>query len=257
MVPVKLNILIDQTCHARLADFGLLTIMSDPANLVCSSSYGQGGTARWMSPELIAPEKFGFKKSHLTTSSDCYALGMVIYEAISGNIPFHEHIDIVASVKVILGEHPTRGEMFEEGLWKMMELCWTPQPDNRPSITDVLECLKAASSSSGSPLLHDSKVEMDCDNRRPSDGSAAIQIGTSDETTVRDTLTAGLSYTTNRGPAIVSSPSRPFTAEAVGEPGADVVEGTDPNLSIPPIDMNEGDAHEVGTTYSTTPWPIM
>ena len=231
--------------------------MSDPANLLYSSSYGQGGTARWMSPELIAPEKFGFKKSHLTKSSDCYALGMVIYEAISGNIPFHEHIDIVASVKVILGEHPTRGEMFPEDLWKMMELCWTPQPDNRPSIPDVLVCLKAALSSSESPLRHDSKVEIDYDNRHPSDGSPAIQIGTSGATILTDALTPGLSYTTDRESATVSSPSPPFTAKAIGKPDVDTTEGTDPSISVPPVDVNEGDTHEVGATYSPSLMMLM
>ena len=248
--PVKLNILVDQTCHARLADFGLLTIMSDPANLISSTSHGKGGTARWMSPELIIPEKFGYKTSRLTKSSDCYALGMVIYETVGGNIPFHEHTDVAASIQVILGQHPTRGEMFPDHLWGMMELCWTPQPDNRPSITDVLECLKAALGSSKSPLRHDSKAEIDYDNQRPSDSSPAIQIGSSDATTVTDTLTPGLSYITDRGPATVSYPSRPFTTEGIGEPDADTIEGTEPSLSVPPVDMNEGDTNEVGATYS-------
>jgi len=67
---VKANILIDPTGHARLADFGLLTIILDPTNLLSSSSYTQGGTVRWMGPELIAPQRFGLKKSRPTESSD-------------------------------------------------------------------------------------------------------------------------------------------------------------------------------------------
>jgi len=86
----KANMLIDQTGHARIADFGLLTFVSNPTNLFSSSSYTQGGTARWMSPELIAPERFGFKISRPTRASDCYALGMVIYETVSGKLPFHK-----------------------------------------------------------------------------------------------------------------------------------------------------------------------
>ena len=125
-----------------------------------------------------------------------------------------------------------------------------PQPDNRPSITDVLECLKAALSSSESPLRYDSKVGIDHDNRCPSDGSPAIQIGTSDAATVRDTLTPCLSYTTDRGSATVSSPSQPFTAEAIGEPDVDIIEKTDLSLSVPPVDANEGRTHEVGAIYS-------
>ena len=150
-LPVKANILIDQTCHARIADFGLLTIVSDPANVLASSSYTQGGTARWMSPELIDPQQFGLKNSCPTKLSDCYALGMVIYETISGNLPFHEHTDLTVFVKVLQGVHPRRGAGFTDDLWRMLELCWVPQPSARPSIEDVLHCLERVSQSSESP----------------------------------------------------------------------------------------------------------
>ena len=33
-----------------------------------------------MSPELLYPKEFGFKECRPTKPSDCYALGMVIYE---------------------------------------------------------------------------------------------------------------------------------------------------------------------------------
>jgi len=33
-----------------------------------------------MSPELLYPDKFGAKGFRPTTRSDCYALGMVVYE---------------------------------------------------------------------------------------------------------------------------------------------------------------------------------
>ena len=139
--PFQANILVDQSNRARLADFGLLTIISDPANLLCSTSHTQGGTVRWMSPELIAQQQFGFEKSRPTKSSDCYALGMVIYETISGNLPFHGDADLAVFVKVLKGECPPRGVRFTESLWTMLEMCWTSQPNNRPSIEDVLQCL--------------------------------------------------------------------------------------------------------------------
>ena len=141
--PTKANILIDQTGCARLADFGLLTIISDPKYLLSSSSHTQGGTVRWMSPERIAPEQFGFKNSRPTISSDCYALGMVIYETISGNIPFHKDTDPTVFVKVVMkGERPPRGVRFPKSLWGMLESCWASEPKHRPSIEDVLRSLE-------------------------------------------------------------------------------------------------------------------
>lgn len=146
-LPTKVNILIDGAGNARLADFGLLTIMSDPANLIPSSSCGPGGTVRWMSPELIA----GSGKIHPTKSSDCYALAMVIYETIGGNIPFYEYPDIAAPVRALQGEIPSRGEMFQDQLWELMESCWAPVPEDRPDIKDILQCLRVLSGSTGPP----------------------------------------------------------------------------------------------------------
>lgn len=80
--------MIDQNGQARLADFGLLTFVSDPTNPTNSGSSTNAGTTRWMSPELLHPEEFGFKHSRPTEKSDCYALGMVILEVLSGAPPF-------------------------------------------------------------------------------------------------------------------------------------------------------------------------
>ena len=103
---------------------------------------------RWMSPELIAPEEFGLKTSHPTKSSDCYSFGMVIYETFSGNVPFHDVSDMAVFLKVVKGERPCCKMGFPEHLQKMMEQCWTSQPNERPSVEDVLECLEACSSMS-------------------------------------------------------------------------------------------------------------
>ena len=153
---VKANILIDQACHALIADFGLLTIVSDPTNVSLSSSYTQGGTARWMGPELIDPQRFGLKNGRPTKYSDCYALGMVIYETISGQVPFHKHADLTVFVKVLEGVRPSRWAGFTDDLWEMLELCWAPQPNTRPNIEYILHCLESDSppSSMFSYLVH-------------------------------------------------------------------------------------------------------
>jgi len=97
-----------------------------------------------MGPERIAPQRFGFKDGRPTKPSDCYALGMVIYETVSGNLPFHKHADLVVLMKVVEGVRPTRGGRFTESLWDVLERCWEPEPNNRPSVEDVLYCLEMA-----------------------------------------------------------------------------------------------------------------
>lgn len=72
------NILIDNAGTARVADFGLMT-MGDQSTVLFSESVSSGGTLCWMSPELLDPPRFG-SNGRPTRESDCYALGMVVYE---------------------------------------------------------------------------------------------------------------------------------------------------------------------------------
>jgi serine/threonine protein kinase len=48
-----------------------------------------------------------------TKESDCYALGMVIYEVLSGQAPFASFKDFIVMRKVIEGERPGRPEGAE------------------------------------------------------------------------------------------------------------------------------------------------
>lgn len=66
----------------------------------------------WTSPELLDPEKFGLKESRPTEASDCYALGMVIYEVISGQKPFASWEGPVVIRKVLDGKRP--GDLEEK-----------------------------------------------------------------------------------------------------------------------------------------------
>ena len=73
------NVLVDNTGTARIADFGLMTMADLSAVLLSETAVSPGGTLCWMSPELLDPPRFG-SNGRPTRESDCYALGMVIYE---------------------------------------------------------------------------------------------------------------------------------------------------------------------------------
>jgi serine/threonine protein kinase len=123
-------------------------IVKDPTNLLTSSTYSQGGSARWMSPELIDPQQFGLQRSRPTESSDCYALGMVIYETISGNPPFHEDADLTVVVKVMQGKRPPRGGKFGKDLWgdvgTVLEVGTEQPPKHRRGTSVFGDALKLA-----------------------------------------------------------------------------------------------------------------
>jgi serine/threonine protein kinase len=106
-------------------------------------TFVEGGAMRWMSLELLDPERFGLKDSRPTKESDCYSLGMVIYEVLSGQVPFAPHRDFTAMLKIAEGERPERpqgeeGRLFTDGIWSTLELCWKHQPHDRISANAVL-----------------------------------------------------------------------------------------------------------------------
>lgn len=102
-----------------------------------------------MSPELLDPEGFGFKGSRPTKESDCYALGMVMLEVLSGRTPFLGDRDLAAMLKATSGEPPKRPEQvwFTDDVWGMLKSCWSPKPRNRPSLEAVRQSLEEASPS--------------------------------------------------------------------------------------------------------------
>ena len=152
----KANILIDQNGHACLADFGFLAIVPDPTNASTSSSIVIGGTIRWMSPELLSSDPTGPEVARLTKRSDCYALGMVIYEVLSGKPPFAPFQNLTVIMKVVQGERPGRpngpeGARFTDDLWRTLNQCWEAVPQRRPSAEVVLKCLEQVSGTQKAP----------------------------------------------------------------------------------------------------------
>lgn len=100
-----------------------------------------------MSPELLDPSEFGLEDGRPTEKSDIYALGMVVYEVLSEQPPFPGCRDAVAIRKIMKGEHPirpsgTQGAWFNDELWRMLEICWKPNRDDRPDLKTLLYCLE-------------------------------------------------------------------------------------------------------------------
>ena len=105
-----------------------------------------------MSPELLDPEEFGLKNGRPTEESDCYALGMVIYEVLSGQIPFTKENGLVVIRRVLAGKRPERPPgLFTADLWEMLELCWEQEPRDRPSLKTLLQFLEDTMQASRSP----------------------------------------------------------------------------------------------------------
>jgi len=100
-----------------------------------------------MSPERLDPSRFGFENSWPTKESDCYALGMVILEVLSGQVPFEGDWNCMSMLKVVEGKHPGRpqgakGVWFTDELWRALEQCWSLRPRDRPTAEAIFEHLE-------------------------------------------------------------------------------------------------------------------
>lgn len=140
-----------------------------------------------MSPELFDPETFGRKDSRRTIQSDCYALGMVIYEVLSGHIPFPRCEAFPVVAKVSRGERPKRPRgaekvWFSDVVWNLLEDCWKPSPEERPGIADVLLCLRKVSKS-WIPLFQQTLAGTSATNLSSQDSYSSIDGSTDEDQT--------------------------------------------------------------------------
>ena len=134
-----------------------------------------------MSPELLDPDRFGLRDSRLTKHSDCYALGMVILEVLTGVHPFSNYNNLIVASKIVEGKRPGRPEgeervWFTNDLWEMLEQCWSTQPEERPAIDAVLQCLRRGSTT-WRPLPPDPGDRAQSDSGEQSDFTLSYTLG--------------------------------------------------------------------------------
>jgi len=141
------NILVsnDTPRRACLADFGFITTVLDP--LSCSAQL-RGGTTGFMSPELLTPARFRRNDSKPTPQADIYAFGMVTFQVLTGETPFHGvgQGDVVCYV-VHDKKRPGKPENasaigFSDSLWDFTQRCWDEDMELRPEVGEVVTHLE-------------------------------------------------------------------------------------------------------------------
>jgi len=128
------NILIDSISgNVKIADFGL----SRPA--VDNTMTPRTGTPQWTAPEVTRSEKY-------STKADVYSYGIVIFEVLTRQKPFHTMPCLAAAYDVafkglrpefpieIVNEYPQYVDLAKR--------CWRENPDERPSFKEIVEFLQ-------------------------------------------------------------------------------------------------------------------
>jgi predicted Ser/Thr protein kinase len=115
------NILLDEHDEPRVSDFGLAKVLDAGPELTRSG--GHVGT-----PVYMAPEQVGGRRGDVSPRTDVWALGVLLYELLTGRPPFAGDSGTEVMQQILTGE-PIRPRALRRGLSRDLE-------------TVVLKCLE-------------------------------------------------------------------------------------------------------------------
>ena len=97
------NILVTHDGQVKLLDFGIAKLLSNDEPSSTLTHTGE----RWMTPDYAAPEQV--RGERVTTATDVYQLGVVLYELLTGHRPYRVAGRSVYEIeKAVCEEEPTR-----------------------------------------------------------------------------------------------------------------------------------------------------
>ena len=132
------NVLIDAEGQVYLADFGIARIVSDTAFTASGAFLG--------TPSYIAPEQA--MGEPITRACDIYSLGVVLYELVTGKVPFDADTPLAVIQQHISAPLPMPSSLrsdIPEALERVILRALAKDPEDRyPSAAEMLEAVEGA-----------------------------------------------------------------------------------------------------------------
>ncbi|MCG3138899.1 MAG: Serine/threonine-protein kinase PknD [Phycisphaerae bacterium] len=134
------NILVDREDQPHVLDFGLARLISEPVLQTLTMQFA--GTLAYAAPEQLhgQPEK-------IDTRSDLYSLGIVLYEMLTGQLPYPVGTNLTEAVTRIEQAQPLSPSRLRPELDRELELivlkCLDKEPSRRyQSVTDLADDIR-------------------------------------------------------------------------------------------------------------------
>ncbi|EJD36944.1 kinase-like protein [Auricularia subglabra TFB-10046 SS5] len=155
------NVLISESGHAQLADFGLSTVIDkEPDDRTTATKIREQSSLAFSAPELLVDAVYDIRtvtsddssttssvrrKRSKTVETDVYAYGMLILQAFTGQPPWHAAQNVMQlCMQVLKGARPPHpGPAAQQrGLagivWTICNQCWESKPQLRPRMPDII-----------------------------------------------------------------------------------------------------------------------
>jgi len=136
---------LDSGPVAKITDFGLAqpTLPQGPPDTWVGAAKGIEGTPRYM-----APEQFSTMRTEIGPAADVYAFGTVVYEMVTGEVPFESDdlFELAAKKRNETPKPPSEHVPDLDRRWETIILkCLERKPEDRPAnVQQVVEELEAA-----------------------------------------------------------------------------------------------------------------
>ncbi|KAJ7036895.1 kinase-like domain-containing protein, partial [Mycena alexandri] len=132
------NILVADGGRAQLTDFGLSMILPEFEGTSYMTNSSTRGAVRWAAPEVFHIRSNGDTSLNVSKMSDVYSFGGIIYQVLSGDIPFADiHNDIRVIIAVKDGQRPQQSQSISQINWEFIRRCWDSEPTSRPSLPEI------------------------------------------------------------------------------------------------------------------------
>ncbi len=93
------------------------------------------GVISYVAPEILQGKEY-------TTASDIYSFGMIMWELITGRLPFwDQNNDLELIIKISKNFRPPIIQNTPKSYNELMQECWDSDPNKRPTTSDILEKL--------------------------------------------------------------------------------------------------------------------